>query len=77
MTRANRSQRPIPNPVLAPETVREVRKVLTDARMEQDPWYQWNMGRLMLARKLGTVSEVIARNVARHLNTVATRRNLI
>lgn len=65
------------NPVLTPANVNEIKAAMVAEKREHDAWYQWNMGRLMLARQLGTVSATIAHNVAERLNKIANVRNAI
>ena len=69
------------NPVFTGLKAWQVKRQLQDEqvadRMERDPWYAFNLGRLTLNYRLGLVNDVIHRNVAAHLRQVALRRNMI
>ena len=77
MTKATRLQRPIPNPVLAPENIPQIKAELCEQRIEGDAWFTHNMGQFLLALRRGTVDSIVARNVAAHMRQVALRRNMI
>ncbi|MDE2096135.1 MAG: hypothetical protein KGL39_02745 [Patescibacteria group bacterium] len=60
--------------VLSGGAARQLKRDMVEARVEADPWYAYNMTRLVESFRLGRVARHIYKNVGERLQRIAHHR---
>jgi hypothetical protein len=79
MKTANRSQRHqinhnLRNQILDGRAARQLKQDMVEKQVENDPWYQYNMGGLLRNLRLGKVAAHVFKNVQDRLYRIAHHR---
>jgi len=62
------------NQVISGQAARRLKDDMVESRLENDPWYQYNMGGLMRNFQLGRVAKHVFKNVAERLYRIGHHR---